>query len=238
MSHLKNQVAVVTGGSSGIGLAIATALIAEGMIVAITARNPVRLKKAADKLRAEGGQVIATVADGAQSEQVSRFIAQVKAEVGRIDLLVNNAGIYKQGLIQETSEADWDEMQAVNLKAAFLFTKSVLPMMKTQGGGYVVNISSVAGKNGFANASAYCASKFGMMALTESLLEESISDNIRSTAICPGYVATPMVESAPVPQNDMIPPADIGKLVVGLLKLSPITIIKEIVVNRAGAVGD
>jgi len=238
LSDLKGQVALITGGSSGIGLAIASALLAEGIIVAITARNTARLNKAADKLRAEGGQVIAAVADVSQSEQVSRFVDQVIAETGRIDLLVNNAGIFKQGLIHEISEADWDETQAINLKGAFLFTKAVLPTMKKQGGGYVMNISSVAGKNGFANASAYCASKFGMMALTESLLEEEISSNIRSTAICPGYVATPMVEHAPVPQDEMIPPHDIAKLVTGLLKLSSITIIKEIIVNRAGSVGE
>ncbi len=238
MTHLKNQVALITGGSRGIGLAIASALIAEGMIVAITARNADRLHAAADKLRAEGGEVIAAVADVSQSDQVSRFVAQVIAETGRIDLLVNNAGIFKQGRIHQISEADWDEVQAINLKGAFLFTKAVLPTMKTQGGGYVMNISSVAGKTGFANASAYCASKFGMIALTESLLEEAISDNIRSTAICPGYVATPMVESAPVPQEEMIPPTDIAKIVTGLLMLSPITIIKEIIVNRAGGVGE
>lgn len=237
MAHLKNQVALITGGSSGIGLAIASALIAEGMIVAITARNRGRLKKAEEQLRAEGGKVIAAVADVSQSAQVSRVVDQVIAETGRIDLLVNNAGTFKQGLIHKISEADWDETQSINLKGAFLFTKAVLPTMKKQGGGYVINISSVAGKTGFGGASAYCASKFGMIALTESLLEEAISEHIRSTAICPGYVATPMVESAPVPQDEMIPPTDIAKLVTGLLHLSPITIIKEIIVNRAGAVG-
>lgn len=238
MSELKGQVALITGGSSGIGLAIASALVAEGVRVAITARNADRLNKAADQLRAEGGQVIAVAADVSQSDQVNQCLARVIAETGRIDLLVNNAGIFKQGLIHKISENDWDEIQAINLKGAFLFTKAVLPTMKTQGSGYVINISSVAGKTGFANASAYCASKFGMIALTESLLEEAISDNIRSTAICPGYVATPMVESAPVPQNEMIPPGDIAKLVTGLLKLSPLTVIKEIIVDRAGAIGE
>ncbi len=138
MAHLKNQVALITGGSSGIGLAIASALIAEGMIVAITARNRGRLKKAEEQLRAEGGKVIAAVADVSQSAQVSRVVDQVIAETGRIDLLVNNAGTFKQGLIHKISEADWDETQSINLKGAFLFTKAVLPTMKKQGGGYVI----------------------------------------------------------------------------------------------------
>jgi len=108
--------------------------------------------------------------------------------------------------------------------------------MKRQRSGYVVNIASVAGKTGFGGVSAYSASKFGMIGLTESLLEEGVAHNIRATAICPGYVATPMVADVPVPAEEMIPPEDIGRLVVGLLKLAPVTVIKEIVVQRKGSV--
>ena len=236
MPDLKGQVALITGGSSGIGLAIASTLVDEGMIVAITAREPKRLEKAATVLRAKGGKVIAAPADVSQSSDVTAFVDQVIDEAGRIDLLVNNAGIYKLGEIVNLSEADWDAVLDINLKGAFLCTKAVFPIMKEQQSGYVINISSVAGKTGFGGASAYCASKFGMIALTESLLEEGVKHHIRSTAICPGYVATPMVAEVGVPQEEMIPPEDIAKLVSSLLHLAPHTVIREIVVNRTGSV--
>lgn len=236
MSDLNGQVAVITGGSSGIGLAIAAVLLAEGMTVAITAREPKRLGKAAEALRAKGGRVIAMPTDVSQASEVSAFVNHVKDEVGRIDLLVNNAGIFRLGKIADLSEADWDAVQDINLKGAFLCTKAVLPIMKKQHSGYVVNISSVAGKTGFGEASAYCASKFGLIGLTESLLEEGVKDGIRATAICPGYVATPMVAGVDVPQSEMIPPEDIAKVVQSLLHLSPLTVIREIVVNRVGSV--
>ena len=238
MSQLQGQVALVTGGSSGIGFAIAEMLISEGMTVAITARNRSRLDAAAETLRQAGGRIIASPADVSRAADVAAFVAQVAEEAGRIDVLVNNAGIFKHGLIAEMPEDDWDAVQAVNLKGAFLFTKAVLPVMRRRHAGYVVNISSVAGKRGFGGAAAYCASKFGMIALTESLLEEAIRDHIRATAICPGYVATPMVESVNIPQEEMIPPEDIAKLVRMLLHLAPHTVIREIVLNRAGAVDE
>jgi 3-oxoacyl-[acyl-carrier protein] reductase len=237
MSHLKDHVAVITGGSSGIGLAMASSLIAEGMKMAICARNAQKLRQAARTLEKGGVTVMATPADVSKADQVADFIKQVKQAFGRIDLLVNNAGIGRLKSIAESTEAEWDQIQAINLKGTFLCTKAVLPIMKRQRSGYIVNIASLAGKSGFGGAAAYCASKFGVMGLTESLLEEAIGHNIKATAICPAYVATPMVRGASVPQKEMIPPQDIGKLVVGLLHLSPYTVIKEIVVERKGAIG-
>ncbi|MFQ5597056.1 MAG: SDR family oxidoreductase [Nitrospiria bacterium] len=236
MSHLKGQVALVTGGSSGIGFSIASALIEEGMVVAMMARDAKRLEKAAAQLRDAGGEVIALPGDVSKAEAVKRFVQEVVDEKGRIDLLVNNAGIYINGAIDTLSESDWDAVQNINLKGAFLCTQAVLPIMRKRQSGYVINISSVAGKMGFGEASAYCASKFGMMALTESLLEEAVGDHIRSTAICPGYVATPMVAAVDIPQEEMIPPGDIALLVKDLLHLSKQTIIKELVVNRTSAI--
>ncbi len=236
MSHLKGQVALITGGSSGIGFAIASTLLKEGMVVAIMARNQNRLEKAVGQLRDEGGEVISVAGDVSNAAEVNDFVQQVVREKNRIDLLVNNAGIYRQGEIADLSESDWDDVQNINLKGAFLCTKAVLPMMRKQQSGYVINISSVAGKMGFGNASAYCASKFGLIALTESLLEEEVKNNIRSTAICPGYVATPMVEMVDIPQEEMIPPTDIANIVQSLLHLAPHTVIREIVVNRTGSV--
>jgi 3-oxoacyl-[acyl-carrier protein] reductase len=237
MSHLKDQAAIITGGSSGIGLAVAIALVQEGMRIAIAARDEKRLRKAADRLKSSGGAVLAVPADVSAADQVETLVTQTLDRFGRVDLLVNNAGIGKWGEIEETSESDWDVVQAINLKGAFLCTKAVLPIMKRQRSGYIVNIASLAGKIGMAGSSAYSASKFGMVGLTQSLLEEVIGHNIRATVICPGYVATPMVEGDSVPAAEMIPPEDIGRLIVGLLHLSPLTVIREIVVERQGAIG-
>lgn len=237
MSHLKDQVGIVTGGGSGIGLAIAAALVSEGMAVVIAARDKKKLQWAATQLGSGGGKIVTVATDVSVSSQVEAMVKQAVEAYGRIDLLVNNAGIGQWGAITECSETEWDRVQAINLKGAFLCTKAVLPIMQRQRSGYIVNIASLSGKIGMGGASAYCASKFGLVGLTESLLEEAIKYDIRATVICPGYVATPMVEGASVPPNEMIPPEDIGKLVVGLLHFSPFTVIKEIVVHRKGAIG-
>jgi|SRR5579884_80780 len=240
MSHLRDQVAVITGGSSGIGLAVARAMLSEGMRVAIAARKKETLSRALSELKkAAPGEdrVIAIPTDVAVASQVDAMVRETVAKWNRIDLLVNNAGIGQWVPLDQMSEAEWDRVQSVNLKGAFLCTKAVLPVMKQQRSGYIVNLSSLAGKEGAGGLAAYSASKFGLIGLTESLLEEAIEFQIRATAICPGYVATPMVAGVSVPPEEMIPPEDIGKIVIGLLHLSPVTVIKEIVVQRRGAIG-
>ncbi|MFY9268366.1 MAG: SDR family NAD(P)-dependent oxidoreductase [Candidatus Manganitrophaceae bacterium] len=239
MSNLKNQVAIVTGGGSGIGLAIARAALSEGMRVIIAGRSSEKLDRAIEEIKAglpNDREIIALPTDVSVASHVTSMVRQTADLWGRIDLLVNNAGIGQWGAIEALSEADWDRIQAINLKGAFLCIQAVLPVMKRQRSGYVVNISSLAGKMGMAGAAAYSASKFGMIGLTESLLSEGAAHHIRATAICPGYVATPMVAEASVPPEEMIPAEDIGKLVVGLLHLSPVTVIKEVVVQRIGAI--
>jgi NAD(P)-dependent dehydrogenase (short-subunit alcohol dehydrogenase family) len=239
MSSLKNQIAIITGGSSGIGFAISRAVLAEDMCVAIAARDRNRLSQALKDLKDEvknKDQVIAIPTDVSNAKDVDEMVKQVIQTWGRIDLLVNDAGIGKWSNIEECKEEDWDRVLAVNLKGTFLCTKAVLPQMKRQRSGYIVNVSSIAGKVGMGGAPAYSASKFGVVGLTQSVLEEAIEYNIRATVICPGFVATPMVAGASVPTEEMIPPSDIGKLVIGLLNLSPVTVIKEIVVQRRGAI--
>jgi 3-oxoacyl-[acyl-carrier protein] reductase len=240
MSHLKDQVALITGGSSGIGFAVARMALSEGMRVAISARNKEKLSRALAELKKEAQseeRLMALPADVSVASQVEGMVRETVQKWNRIDLLVNNAGIGQWAPIDEMTEEEWDRVQAVNLKGAFLCTKTVLPVMKRQRSGYIVNISSLAGKEGMAGVAAYSASKFGMIGLTESLLEEAIEHQIRATAICPGYVATPMVAGASVPPEEMIPPSDIGKIIIGLLHLAPVTVIKEIVVQRRGAIG-
>lgn len=239
MSHLRDQVAIVTGGSSGIGFAVAKGLLSEGMRVTVAARDGRKLESARTELEkglVGKNRVIAVPTDVSSAMEVEEMIRQTETAWGRIDLLVNNAGIGQWGPIEACSEMEWDQVQAINLKGTFLCTKGILPVMKRQRSGYIVNISSLGGKKGFGGASAYSASKFGVVGFTESLLEEGIEHHIRATAICPGYVATPMVAGVSVPPEEMIPPEDIGKLIIDLLHLSPVTVIKEIVVQRRGAI--
>lgn len=239
MAHLKDQVAIVTGGSSGIGFAVARALLAEGMRVAVSARNKEKLLDALSELKKETQEedrLLAIPTDVSVAAQVEAMVGETVDRWGRIDLLVNNAGIFQWTPIEEMSEAEWDQIQAVNLKGTFLCSKAALPVMKRQRSGYIVNISSLAGKQGSGGLAAYSASKFGIIGLTESLLEEGVTHQVRATAICPGYVDTPMVAGVSVPPEEMIPPDDIAKIIVGLLNLAPVTIIKEIVVQRRGAI--
>jgi len=238
MSHLKDQVAIVTGGSSGIGLAIARAFVEEEMRVTIAARDKRRLEEAGSHLHSRSvgdGTVLAIQTDVSQANEVLRMVKQTLDHFGRLDVLVNSAGIGRMARLDELKEKDWDEILNINLKGVFLCTQAALPEMKRRRCGYVVNISSVAGKEGFAGGGAYCASKFGVMALTETLLEEASSYNIRVTAICPGYVDTPMVAGAPVPGTEMIRPEDIAQTVLYLLHLSENAVVREIVMTRRGA---
>ncbi len=237
MSHLKDQVAIVTGGSSGIGLAIARAFVQEGMRVTIAARDKHRLGQAVLQLKSRSagdGAVLALQTDVSQANEVQQMVLQTLDHFGRLDVLVNNAGIGWMARLDELEEKDWDKILNINLKGVFLCTRAVLPEMKHRRCGYIVNISSIAGKEGFSGGGAYCASKFGVMALTETLLEEAKSYNIRATAICPGYVDTPMVAGVPVPASEMIRPEDIAQTVLYLLHLSENAVVREIVMTRTG----
>ena len=246
--------AYVTGGSSGIGLAIARALLARGWNVSICGRDAAKLERVWAELEllagrslsgpapkgdsnkgSAVGKVYAEPADVSKEHEVRRWIASSNDRLGPPDLLVNNAGVGTWTEITLLGEDDWDRMMNVNLKGAFLCTREVLPLMRRKGGGYVVNIASLSGKKGMAGGAAYCASKFGMVGFTESLLAEEKKNNIRATAICPGYVATPMVDDAGVPAGEMIQPEDIAHTVLYLLELTSKVIVKEIVVERIGA---
>ncbi|MBI4401600.1 MAG: SDR family oxidoreductase [Nitrospirae bacterium] len=242
---LRDQVALITGGNSGIGLAVARALAEAGLRVAVVGRNRTRLRKAAAELGAcadvgrtgkeRASRVLAMAADVSKPAEVAQVVRRTLARFGRIDVLVNNAGIIGRGLVDCLSEREWDRVLSVNLRGAFLCARAVLPAMKQRRRGYVITISSLAGKVGMAGSGAYCASKFGLVGLSETIGEEGAPWNIRATAICPAYVNTPMVRGAPVPPARMIQPEDIAATVLYLLRLTDYAVIKEIVMERQGA---
>ena len=223
------KVAVVTGGSSGIGLAIARAFVDRGMRVAIAARNERRLKAAADDL---GPGVLAVPADVSRGDDVEALFARVVDAFGTVDVLVNNAGVGSGGTVAEMDPATWRKVMAINVDGAFLCARAAWPWLKGGDGGQVINISSVAGKEGFGGASAYSASKFALVGFSESLREEGVEDRVKVSVICPGYVDTPMVKGAPVPAEEMIRPEDVAATCLYLLSLSQYAAVPEVVMRR------
>lgn len=187
---LNGRRAVVTGGSSGLGRATALSLAAAGADVAVLARGDRDLAEVAGQIRAAGRTAVPVVVDLADPEQVDRAMVQVREELGAVDILVNAAGTDVPGPVAELTVADWDRVLNVNLRACFLLSKAVWPDLRERGGGTIVNISSVAGRRGWANAAAYCAAKFALTGFTQALAAEGAPHRIRVCVLYPGAMDT------------------------------------------------
>lgn len=212
----QNKVAIVTGASKGIGRAIAIALAEKGCSVVLAARNKKRLEAVRNEI---GEKALVVKADIRSSKGVSNLIKKAKRKFGRIDVLVNNAGI--RGDIKPLfsySEKTWDDVIATNLKGTFLCCKAVLPIMMKQKSGMIINISSVNGLHSVQNLSAYSASKFGIIGLTESLAYEVQNYGIKIYAVCPAGVDTEMHRNLYPGHNteNLLKPEDVAKKVVKL----------------------
>jgi 3-oxoacyl-[acyl-carrier protein] reductase len=219
--QLKNKIAIVTGGGRGIGRAIALALAKEGCNIVLAARTKKELKQTATELRSYNVEALPVVADIRFSKNVKNLVKQAIRKFEKIDILINNAGILIAKPIHKTTEREWDATLDTNLKGSYLCIKEVLPYMIEQGEGVIINISSGAGRHGFANLAAYCASKFGQIGLTESVAAEVERHNIRVYAVLPGAVATRMQEQYVGPafkltKHLMLKPEDVAKKVVEL----------------------
>jgi len=191
--NLENQVAIVTGGSQGIGAAIAKRLARDGAIVAVNySRNDSAAAKVVADIEASGGKAKAFRGDCSKVADIRRLVDEVGESFGRIDILVNNAGTFLTVPVAETTEDIWDAQIDLNLKGTFFAAQSVLPWFRKQGGGKIINLSSIAGVDAFPNCPAYCASKGGVSLLTKALAAELASENINVNAIAPGNVATPI----------------------------------------------
>jgi 3-oxoacyl-[acyl-carrier protein] reductase len=189
--ELAGALAVVTGATEGIGRATAFALGRAGAGVAICARTPTKVEATVRELQAAGVDAIGMPCDVSDPVGVDAFAAFVRAERGAPRVVVNNAGIGRFKPLVELSLADWDETMAVNVRSLFLVTRAFLPGMQQAGGGTIVNIASLAGKNGIEGGTAYCASKHAVLGFSKSLMLEVRKDGVRVVAICPGSVATP-----------------------------------------------
>jgi 3-oxoacyl-[acyl-carrier protein] reductase len=189
-SHLETKVAIVTGGSRGIGLAVTAALLDEGASVAISGLSQEHLNAAKKSLGAHADRLEAVRADVRRRADVDRLIGAAVSRFGGVDILVNNAGVGAFANVADMSDDDWDRVLETNLTGVFFCCNAAIPQMRTRGGGWIINISSLAGKNSFVGGAAYCASKAGLNAFSESLMQEVRHDGIRVSYVMPGSVAT------------------------------------------------
>jgi NAD(P)-dependent dehydrogenase (short-subunit alcohol dehydrogenase family) len=187
------RTAIVTGGGRGIGAAIARALTGRGLAVTVFARSRAEL----DRVVAEGGAALAVAGDVRREEEVARLVAEHERALGPVDVLVNDAGILVRGLAEETSPAAFREVLDVNLTGAFLCARAVIPGMKARRRGRIVNVTSISGTIGTAEASAYNASKWGLVGLTKCLAEELRPHGVQCVAVSPGSVDTAMLRETP-----------------------------------------
>ncbi len=237
---LSGRVALVTGASSGIGLALARMLAAEGHGVTMTARLPETLAAAAAELRACGLDVHDVAASLADEDEIARVIAAHSDRYGRLDVLVNNAGVGLGASIEDYPTKHIDLQLDVNLRSVIIFYRECLEMLRTAGaehrGALVVNTASIAGKRGQPWLSVYSATKAGVIAFTQAMNRELGGSGIKSCALCPGFVDTAMTDFIKdrVSPQEMIQPDDIAEMVRALLRLSPAAIVPEIQFVRAG----
>lgn len=218
MNRLDKQVAIVSGGGTGIGRAVALALAGEGARVAVCGRRVRPLQETVKAMEALQGQGLAIQADVAEDEAVQGVVDRTLETFGAIHILVNNAGIGGGGYIHAHDIENWDRIMAVNLRGPFLFARAVLPLMRAQGGGQIINISSESGLEYYQGDGAYGVSKHALNALGEYIQRENQELGVRVNTICPGMVVTEMTEQAPGLRHEKcLQGEDIADLVVWLL---------------------
>jgi NADP-dependent 3-hydroxy acid dehydrogenase YdfG len=238
MRDLTGKTAWVTGAGTGIGAAAALSLAAAGMGVVLSGRREPQLAEVVSQIEAKGGEARIAALDVADADAVDAVAADIAAREGRVDVLVNSAGLnVVRRNWKHLSRADWDQVIRVDLDGAFYCCHAVLPMMRAQQDGLIVNISSWAGRHvGALTGPAYSAAKFGMNAFTESLNIEECIHGIRATAVCPGEVATPILDKRPVPVSAadrarMVQAADCGELVLFLARMPAHVCINDVMIS-------
>lgn len=230
---MATRAALITGGSSGIGLAIARALGEDGYTITVSARRPDKLEGAAEELRGAGIDVHAVPANMSNEDEITALVEGHRERFGRMDVLINNAGVGIGGAVVDAETKKLDMQIGVNLRAVYLMTRECVPMLKEAGEEHskalIVNVASIAGKHGQPWLAAYSATKAAVVALTQATHGELAQSGVQATAFCPAFVDTPMTDWVEgVPKEAMIQPDDIAEAVRFLLKTSPACMVPEI----------
>ncbi|TMK26598.1 MAG: SDR family oxidoreductase [Actinobacteria bacterium] len=234
------RAAIVTGASSGIGLAIARVLAEEGFAITMAARRPEKLDAAVEGLAGDGFDVQAVAANVADEAEIRKVVAAHRDRYGRLDVLVNNAGVGVGAPVGEMETKRLDMQLNINLRSIMLFYRECVDLLKEAAAEHknvlVVNTSSISGKHGEPWLSVYSATKHGVVGWTESMNKELGSEGIKSTALCPAFVDTPMTDfvKGQVPAEEMIRPEDVAEAVRYMLKVSPACVIPEMMFVRPG----
>jgi 3-oxoacyl-[acyl-carrier protein] reductase len=223
--------AFITGATHGIGRATAFALGRAGYAVGVCARTATNVETLVAELRAAGITAAGAAADVSQPEPVAEAVARVTEALGEIGLLVNNAGVLIAGPFEELTLEDWDTTMATNVRSLFVVTRAVLPGMRRRRAGSVVNVASLAGRNGFAGGTAYTASKHAVLGFARSLMLEVRKEGIRVITICPGSVDTGMLRDQTMLKSDperILQPEDVAEAIVAAVRLPPRAMVSEI----------
>jgi NAD(P)-dependent dehydrogenase (short-subunit alcohol dehydrogenase family) len=238
--RMAQRAAIVTGASRGIGLAIAEALAQDGYGLTISARKPDTLAQTAERLRGDGHEVEEVAGNMGDEEAVRAVVERHRERFGRLDVLVNNAGVGIGAAVHEQQTKYVDLQIAVNLRAIILFYRECAELLRAAGAEHrkalVVNLSSFAGKSGQAWLSVYSATKAAVVGYTQAMNKELATDGVKSVAFCPAFVDTDMTDFAKgtVPAEEMMRPEDMGEAVRFLLRLSPACLVPELVFQRPG----
>jgi len=229
--QLDGKVALITGASRGIGFAISQSLGRMGAKLSLCARDSAKLEAAAKKLTGEGITAIWMAADVTRADRIAALVQKTEQTLGPIEILVNNAGIGYFAPVQDAVEAKWDAVLDTNLKSAFLATKAVALGMMQRRSGHIINIASLAGKNAFAGGSIYCASKWGLVGMTQCMAEDLRPFGIRVSAVCPGTVATDFSPHAGKDPSKMLQSEDVAHAVEVIVTQAPQSFISEILLR-------
>ncbi|RPD50432.1 3-ketoacyl-ACP reductase [Hymenobacter sediminis] len=230
MESLAGKNALVTGAGKGIGRAVAVALAQEGANVALLARTESQLREVAQEIEALGVKAVVVTADVADRAAAEAAVNQALTELGSIDILINNAGIGTFAKLVDMDPEEWENIIRVNLLGTYYITRAVLPQMIQRESGDIINIASTAGQRGAATTSAYSASKFALLGLTESLMQEVRKQNIRVSALTPSTVATELAINNKLTDGNpekVMQPEDLAEFIISQLKLNRRIFIKE-----------
>ena len=233
--RLAGKVAIVTGASRGIGRAISIALAQEGATIVLAARASDKLQEAAERVTRAGGKAHIAVTELTDEESVKGLVKNIEAEFGRLDVLVNNAGITHSARLEETATEDWERLMWVNARAPFILCREALALLRESPAAYIVNIASVVGVKGYPMQSAYTSSKHALRGMTISLSEELRDSNIRVHLLCPGGVDTDMVARVrpDIHKDELIKPEEIAELVSYLVTHKGNAVVDELHIRRA-----